>query len=161
MTWTWGSWSEGQLDLYFMVQWFCLISWRLFDVCTSYFGSMNQYDPTFDLKINVGHCDLYSMIQWVCLISWRLFDVWTILFGIMNQYDPNFDRKINIGHYDLYFMVQWLWLMLWRHGLVGHEVKVSLTYISRSSDFVLYLEDYLMYIHHTLGVWISTTRRLI
>ena len=35
----------------------------LFDVCTSYFRSMNQYDPTFDLKINVGHCDLYSMVQ--------------------------------------------------------------------------------------------------
>ena len=33
------------------------------DVCTSYFGSMNQYDQTFDLKINVGHCDLYSMVQ--------------------------------------------------------------------------------------------------
>ena len=37
-------------------------------------------------------------------------------------------------------------------GLVGHEVKVSMTYISRSSDFVLYLEDYLMYVHHTSGV---------
>ena len=21
-----------------------------------------QYDPTFDLKINVGHCDLYFMV---------------------------------------------------------------------------------------------------
>ena len=21
---------------------------------------MNKYDPTFDLKINVGHCDLFS-----------------------------------------------------------------------------------------------------
>ena len=40
----------GHCDLYFMVQWFCLISWRLFDVCTSYFWSMNQYDPMFDLK---------------------------------------------------------------------------------------------------------------
>ena len=59
----------------------CLISWRLFDVCTSYFGSMNQYDQTFDLKINVGHCDLYSLVQWFCLISWRLFDVWTLLLG--------------------------------------------------------------------------------
>ena len=35
---------------------------------------------------------------------------------------------------------------------VSHEVKVSMTYISRSSDFVLYLEEYLMYVHHTLGV---------
>ena len=34
---------------------------------------------------------------------------------------------------------------------MGHEVKVSMTYISRSSDFVLYLEDYLMYVHHTFG----------
>ena len=56
--WTCGSWSEGQHDLYFKGQWFCLISWRLFDVCTSYVGSMNQYNPTFDLRINVGHCDL-------------------------------------------------------------------------------------------------------
>ena len=35
---------------------------------------------------------------------------------------------------------------------MGHEVKVSMTCISRSSDFALYLEDYLMYVHHTLGV---------
>ena len=27
------------------------------------FGIMNQYDPRFDLKINVGHCDLYFMAQ--------------------------------------------------------------------------------------------------
>ena len=26
-----------------------------------------------------------------------------------------------------------------------------MTYISWSSDFALYLEDYLMYVHHTLG----------
>ena len=28
-----------------------------------HFGSMNQYDQMFDLKINVGHCDLGSMVQ--------------------------------------------------------------------------------------------------
>ena len=133
VTWICGSWSEGQHDLYFTVQWFCPISWRLFDVCTSYFGSMNLHDPTFDFKINVGHCDLYSMVQWFCLIPWRLFDVWTLLFGITSQYDPKFDLKIN---------------------------RVSMTYISWSSDFALYLGDYLMYVHHTLGVWISMTRRL-
>ena len=137
VTWTCGSWSEGQHDLYFSVQWFCLISWRLFDVCTSYFGSMNQYDPTFDLKINVGHCDLYSMVQWFCLISWRLFDVWTLLFGIMSQYDPKFDLKINIGDYYLYFVVQWFCLISWRL----FDVCTS-------------------YVHHTLGVWFSTTRLL-
>ena len=44
--------------------------------------------------------------------------------------------------------------------LVGHEVNVSMTDISRPSDFVLYLEEYLMYVHHSLGVRISMTRRL-
>ena len=112
---------------------FCLISWRLFDVCTWYIGSVNQYDLTFDLKINVGHCDLYSMVQWFCLIiiwdyesywpkvwpqnkyrslwfcvtSWRLFDVLTSSFGIMGQYD----LKINAGLCDLYFMVLWFSLI--------------------------------------------------
>ena len=33
------------------------------DVITSLFGIMNHYDPTFDLKIIVGHCDLYFMVQ--------------------------------------------------------------------------------------------------
>ena len=57
-----------------MVQWFCIISWKLVDVWTSYFGIMVQYDRTYDLRINVGHCDLYFMVQWFCLISPRLFD---------------------------------------------------------------------------------------
>ena len=72
---------------------------------------MSQYDPMFDLKINVGHYDLYFMVQWFCLISWRLFDVWTPYFGIMSLYDPKFELKINVGHCDLYFMVQWFCLI--------------------------------------------------
>ena len=90
------------------------ISWRLFDVWTSLFGIMSQYDPTLFLKINVGHCDLYFLVQWFCLISWRLFDVWTSHFGIMGQCGPTFDLKINVGHCDLYFMVQWFCLISWR-----------------------------------------------
>ena len=77
--------NVGHWDLYFMVQWFCLIFWRLFDVWTSYFEIMSQYDKTLDLKINVGHCDLYFIVQWFYLISWRLFDVWTSYFGIMSH----------------------------------------------------------------------------
>ena len=34
---------------------------------------------------------------------------------------------------------------------MGHEVKVSMTYISRFSDSALYLDDYLMYDHDSLG----------
>ena len=106
--------NVGHCDLYFLVQWFCLISWSLFDVWTSYFGIMSQYDKTFDLKINVGHCDLYFMVQWFCLISWRPFDVWTSYFGIMSQYDTTFVLKINVGHCALYFMVRWFCVISWK-----------------------------------------------
>ena len=49
----------------------------------------------------------------------------------MVQYDLTFDLKIKIDHYDLYFQF---------------------------SDFALYLEDYLMYEQHYLGLCISMTR---
>ena len=93
---------------------FAIVSWRLIDVWTSLFGIMNQYDPMFVLKINVGHCDLYFIVQWFCVIFGRLFDVWTSYIGIMGQHARRFDLKINVGHCDLYFMVQWFCLISWR-----------------------------------------------
>ena len=107
-------WSQNKLghcDIYFTVHWFCLISWRLFDVWASYFAIMSHYDPTFDLKINVGHRDLYFMAHWFCLLSWRLFDVRTSYFEIMSQYDSTFDLKINVSLCDLYFIVHWFCLI--------------------------------------------------
>ena len=44
----------------------------------------------------------------------------------MNQYDPTVDLKVNIGHCD---------------------------YISLSSDFMLHLEDNLVYDYHSLGLY--------
>ena len=153
-----------------------VIFWRLFDVCTSYFGSMNQYDPTFDLKINVGHCDLHSMVQWFLhyILKTTVFDLWTILFGIMSQYDTKFDLKINIGHYDLYFMVQWFCLASWRLFDVYTSYFGSMNQYHQTFDlkinvghcdlyamiqwFSLYLEDYLMHEHYYLGLWVSMTQ---
>ena len=250
---TCGSWSEGQHDPYFMVQWFCPIFWRLFDVWTSYFGITSHYDPTCDLKINVGHCDLHFMVQWFCLISWRLmyehhtwdcesvwpdvwpqnkcwslrpifygpvpswslFDVWTSYFGIMSQYDTTFNLKINVGHCDLYFMVQWFCLISWRlsdiwtpyfgimsqydlmfdlkifvghwsifHGpVILHSRKLFSDWTSyfgimsqydQTSDLKMFvghcdlyfmvhricLISWMMYEDHTLGLWVSMTRHL-
>ena len=166
----WPKINVGYYDLYSMVQWFCLISWRLCDVWTILFGIMSQYDPNFYLKINIGHYDLYFMVQWFCLISWRLFDVCTLYFGSMNQYDQTFDLKINVGHCDLYSMVQWFCLISWRLFdvwtlLLGNEsvwpkVLPQNKYILWSSDFALHLEDCLMYEHHTLWLRISMTWRL-
>ena len=66
-----------------MVHWFCLISWRLFDV--TYF----------------------FVVQWFCLISQIVFDGWMSYFWKMSQCKMTFDFKINLDHSDVYFMVQW------------------------------------------------------
>ena len=115
VTLTFGSWSEGQHDLYFMVQWFCLISWRLFDVWTSFFGIMNQYDPRFDLKINVGHCDLYFMVHAV-ILPCILKTIWYMNIIIWDYESVLCDiwPKIIVCHCDLYFMVQWFCVISWR-----------------------------------------------
>ena len=69
--------NVGLCDLYFMVEWFCLISPRLFDAWVSYLQIMRQCDPNFDLKVNISQQDLYFIVLWFCLISSRLFDGWT------------------------------------------------------------------------------------
>ena len=125
--------NVGRFGLYFMVPWFCLVSWSLFDIWIPYFGIMSQYDPMFDLKIIVGRCDLYFMVQWFCLISWRLFAVWTSYFRILSQFDPTFDLKINVGHSNLFFhspmilpyilnSIFWMTVILWKMCL-WHQNK--------------------------------------
>ena len=148
----------GRSDLYFMVQWFCLISWRLFAVWTSYFRIMSHYDLTFNLKIIVGRFDLYFMVQWFCLISSSLFDIWTPYFGIMSQYDPMFDLKIIVGHCDIYFMVQRFCLISWRLFDVWTLYFVIMSQCNAA--FALYLEDCLLYELHTSELWVNMTRHL-
>ena len=60
-------------DLYFMVQWFCLISWIPFWLINVTPGILLPCDPMNDHLLYLGHCDLYFMVQWFCLISWILF----------------------------------------------------------------------------------------
>ena len=132
VTWTCGSWSEGQHDLYFTVQWICLISWRLFDICTSYFGSMNQYDLMFDLKINVGHCDLYYMVQWFCMILktiwcmnniiWDYESVWPKVWP-QNKYRSAW--PIFHGPVILSYILKTIWCMyiiLWEYESVWPDI---------------------------------------
>ena len=111
-------------DLYFMIQWLCLISRRLFDVWTSYFGIMSQYDTTFDLKINVDHCDLNFMVQW--FLPYILKTI----------------QWLNI--------ILWDYESTWPNGLTSKYLQVTVTYIVYSNALALYLEDYSMYEHYTL-----------
>ena len=58
-----------------------------------------------------------------------------------------------------------LYIIFWEYesvcpNLWPQNLFRSLTYISWSSDFALYLEDYLMCEHYYLGLWVSMARSL-
>ena len=65
-----------------MVQWFCLVSWRLFDVWTSYFGIVTQYDMTFNLKYK--YRSLWPIFHGPVILPYILKTIWymnTILWN--------------------------------------------------------------------------------
>ena len=48
---------------------------------------MNQYDTTFDLKINVGHCDLYFMALYLeCYLMYE--HPYLGLYCDLGRYNP-------------------------------------------------------------------------
>ena len=63
--------SVGQYDLCLMVQWFCFISERAFDIWKSYFQIIKWCYTVFHLSMTLSHCDLYFMVQWFCPVSER------------------------------------------------------------------------------------------
>ena len=96
-------------------------------------------DSWFDMA-QLCDMDLWVM-KW--RLAWPLFHGPVILSYILKtiyiilwEYEsvwPTFNLKIKVGHCDLY---PW------------------------SSDFALYLEDYLMYEQYYLGLWVSMTHSL-
>ena len=98
------------------------------------------------------------MVQWFCLISWRLFDGYVII-GILVPCDAKIYLIKCMWVSDLHFMVQCFCHILktylldecctgdidlmWQENWPEAKCR-SVTYISWSGDFVLYLEDYLM-----------------
>ena len=107
-----------------MVQWFCLISQRLFDGWVSYFQIMRQGDPNFDLKITRSTSPLFHGLV-IFLISSRLFGGRTsdIIVGIMDQCDTKIDLIKYIGHWPLFYgpviLLHILKTIWWRNVVLG------------------------------------------
>ena len=146
-------------DLHFIVQWLCLIAWRLLDglmlywrywfsvtqtlnwnyICRSvtYISWSSGFVLYFEEYLmdkcpnwNTGSMwckdlpdtcmwvsDLHFMVQWFCLIFWGLFD------GLILYWRYFFNKTQILT-----------WNYLYR----------PVTYISWSSDFAIYLDDYMM-----------------
>ena len=163
--------------LYFMVQWFCVTSWRLLEVWRAYFGIMGQYDLTFDLKTNVGLCDLYFMVQWflpyilntVCCTNIILWDYESVWHDIRPQNKCRSLWPIFHGPVILSYILKTIWYIntklfdyetVWPNVWPKHKCRplwpifhdpVILPYILKTCSVVE---------HCTLGLWVSMTWRL-
>ena len=77
----------------------CLIFRRLFAVWTSYFRIMSQYDPTFDLKINVGHCRVRARIFFSFATTFSQFDIFCANFFKFGPFFATFSQVTLIKWY--------------------------------------------------------------
>ena len=131
----------------------------LFDVWTSLFGIMNQYDPTFDLKIIVGHCDLYFMKTIWCM-NIILQDYWSVWSDIWPQSKCKSLWPIFHGPVILCYILETIWCMniiIWDYESVWPNVWPQ---NNCRSLWPIFHEDYLMYEHHTSGLLVSMIRHL-
>ena len=157
-----------------MVQWFCLIFWRLFDIETWYLGLMSQYDLMLHLKMKVCVCDLYFMVQWICpyilkaiwrinMITWAYESLWLDAWPQNKNGSlwPIFYGSVILRYiFKTYWcinMIPWNNESVWLDALPQNKTVSLWPVFHGSVIFALYLEGYLMYKHDTLGLWVSKT----
>ena len=70
VTLTCGSWSEGQHDPYFTVHWFCLISWRLFDIFQGHNTAAVGIEPP-DLSLRSP-----TLYHWATALPCMIITLW-------------------------------------------------------------------------------------
>ena len=136
-------------DLHFMVQWFCLISWRLFDGLILYWRY--ECDTYIDLEL---YCRSVTYISWSSDFALYLEDYLMDKchnWNIGSMWLKNLPHEMYAGQY-LHFMVQWLCHIL-KITLINAVLEIfsvtrtlnwnhicrSVTYISWSSDLSFYL----------------------
>ena len=167
MTCTCGIWSEGQHDLYFTVHWFCLISWRLFDVCM--YIILWEYEPVWpDVWPKTKCKSLWPIFHGPVILSYILKTIlcMNILFwdyeslwpGIWPQNKCRSLWPTFHGPVILLYILNTIWCMNIIHVLsdyrsvwpdVWPQNKCrSMWPVFHGPMVVLYLQDYLMHECH-------------
>ena len=172
--------NVGHCHQYFMVQWFCLISWRLFDIWTPYFGIMSQYVwpknecrtlwPIFYGPV-IFPCILKT-IWYMNTILWDYESVWADVWpkNKCRSLWPIFHGPVilpyiltTIWYLNTYFGIIVIWPEVWPKNKCNCDLYLF--------QWFCLIEDYLIYetyppisgvrndnIHqwtHTLGLWVS------
>ena len=84
------SWGEDQSDLYFKVEWFCLISWRLFDGWKHTWYNRSVWHKDWPHKIYVGQWSIFHgpvILPYILTIWWM-----KVTLDIVDQCDTKIDH---------------------------------------------------------------------
>ena len=100
-------------DLHFMVQWICLISWRLFDGLMLYWRYWFNVTQNWTETINVCQWPIFHgpvILLYILKTIW-----WTnVMTGIWDPCDEKIYHIKCMWVSDLHFKVQWFCLISWR-----------------------------------------------
>ena len=110
--------NVGLCDLYVIVQWFCLISPRLFDLWVSYTEIMKQCVPNFDLKVNISEHDFAWYLQDYLMHehhSWYNGTVWHIDW----PYEVYVSQWPILNFYGAAILLHILKTIWWRNVVLG------------------------------------------
>ena len=161
MTWKL-SWSKvGHSDLYFKVQWFCLISKNITCI-NDIFSNYESAWPKSDIKLNVGRSGLSFISQWVCLISWKYFrdknHTFRLSFSSAQSW-PQYECRgqWHISQSSDFALYLEEYLMTW--NLTSKQIWVTVIYIN-VQWICLIAWEYFIYKHLSFQLWVSTTRGL-
>ena len=149
-------------DQYFMVLWFCLISWKLLRTVWCINIILLDHESVWQHISPQNKCrSLWPIFHGPVIFPYILKSIEDCLMYEhhtlgLSQYDPMSDLKIFIGHCDLYFIVQWFCLISWRlfdvwtlyfvimsqcNGAFAlKQCRSQWSIFSWSSDFALYLK---------------------
>ena len=90
-------------DLHFMVQWFCLMPWILFDgfiLYWRYWFSMKQTLNWNYMCRSIAY--IYFIVQWFCLISWRLVMDKCHNWNIRSMWCKDLPHKMYVGQWPTF-----------------------------------------------------------
>ena len=141
-----------------VVQWFCLISWSLFDGFILYW----RYWFSVTQTLNWNYiCRSVTYISWSSDFVLYLEDY---LIGKCHNWNigsmwwKDLPHKMYVGHWPTFhgpvilsYILKTTWwinvvleILIQSDTNIEQKLYMSVTYISWSSDFALYLEDYMM-----------------
>ena len=101
-----------------MVQWFCIISPRIFNAWVSYFQIMRQCDLNFDLKVNMS---LWPIFHGLVILLNIFMIIWWMNIIVGSVWHIDWPYQVYVGHWPIFYgpaILLHIWKTVWWRNVV-------------------------------------------